>query len=1594
MSMMPENTITLDRFIQSLEASLDQKQYHDTLTLFKMMNISLITKAEQFHLQQIISFLIQLLEALIAEKKFTDANQLITDLHSSGSNNALSTQCGIAFVKLVNRLYKSEAWPQTSIRLLLLQITCEKAKTEFTTNLMAWQTQYRSIIQYYCYAYKVLTHCKTNVETLEWEMLCTEKEINSYLQIEFKELKQQMLHVFTQARKNNIRTFADHFRQVGMTQVTKLVTDNQFNLAAQLTQWLQAQLDVASKEWKMDEGIQKLSDEFMQFRLSIITQSQCPSALSSLVDSKRSSLWLSYREILRGIREKFIENLVDIQQSQIRLSKKLIGFIKTLLHDAEQVFNDNKPAGFSMCVVVNGSLARKAAGPFSDIEYMVLLNNCSSFAFSKLKLEEFTALKKLLDPYFPTISAINVQHTDYKAIAFTNEEVSAVKKKLGKINTEEAKTLSMKLVDNRRYVEYVLTLFTLNVTAIGESLEILEGFGKVPEHLAVRCGFGIDSSGDPIESQNKYEKYVGTPQEIVTKCFPDKDDLTNRGSFSSLIAANVYGDSILFKEYQALVEQALSRPFGTQNQLSFSHAIVLERLQEQCETLDRTIGFYRQILDGKVSSFDIKEHLVTPLTLIILLWGLWKKLPLAQSYYPPNIIDMLCSDQTLPIHEDTKNHPSILVLPVSTPFLTPDFAGELKDAFLTLERIRFRVHSHPRVQSSKNDMHWRAAKDDPLALTSQEQQQIHTIIQCVFIPLYSALRDFLVNPHAYWGIDVALPMAFVYQQLDNPHHKTEDDVKEGWLKQQQINTEGQAGPDLMQWIRSELLMELPPLAQHITWADLLEGLFHTFFKRYPQSEVCQNALSKQLKKLLPPWRKQFIENLKNYLQKNPPAFFTPSQTEAIGKWISNFCQPLSHQSASFNAHELFYHFTLFIDARRYKLPRASLKGMNLSHFYYVGTQVFKTKASFAEVYLRHADLQHTLAIGTSFQSAKLAYAKLNHANHTKACYENAELCHVEADEVNFTDARFHGADLSNSKFHRTCFYGADLTHVRFDKAELKEANLSNANISYGQGLTVAALQWATLDKTIAIDAKIKTFNTKEKTMLENWGATHKLIVKSKQLLLLLQEDKDLSDINMSNLTLSGTEKNPIKIIGRFLKAKFRKVAMDHVKIDRSNFSQADLRGARFYQVNFSNSVVKNVNFSAAEALQEVNLAGTDLSGSCFSGVNLLTVNLEQANLTSVDLSGALGVNKIAGANLKGANLQKVDLRQVDFSEINLQDADLREAMLIKTDGSLVDITQAKEIKGCLLPTQYLHALEDKVEEEKKQLNAEHPYQVLYNKLKVKNVPIDQSTRQKKAEKFDKKWQARAKHQPEQTSTTLPPPSFPVIKQGTTEPSPQDQTSISNQPVSNENNQTMQEAKLHQKTAQQANATPFAAIPSSLPQAKQVPSAQAIPITSQPMQSSSPPPQKNTTAQPSVPKPPSVAYESNWATLFRSAPSEQQAQALHQAIAEENMEKIIYFLSLNYTNFFTYKDDIGQSILHVAVLTKSEKIVSLLLECTRTNKIPDSIINQGDQEGQTPLHLAVLHRSPNIKNLLLNYGAKIDQPNADGLTPHDLWCLKK
>lgn len=295
----------------------------------------------------------------------------------------------------------------------------------------------------------------------------------------------------------------------------------------------------------------------------------------------------------------------------------------------------------------------------------------------------------------------------------------------------------------------------------------------------------------------------------------------------------------------------------------------------------------------------------------------------------------------------------------------------------------------------------------------------------------------------------------------------------------------------------------------------------------------------------------------------------------------------------------------------------------------------------------------------------------------------------------FTTAPLNGMSLVDADLTGSTFQGADLRGTDFTGAILTGANFAEAN-----------LKGAILRKA---DLKGTSFRGANLTMADLTSADMRevRIVYSDKAVGLRQFNRQLAAAELSGANLRN--------------AILRNAQLSEITAERTDFTNACMRGARLIRANLKAAVLIDANLENAD-LESANLANADLSGAILIRTHMDTATIDGARLDRIlttkavgtpistlnhdieellqdherwlntsgregkqlvlsgyDLRGikSLSVRRLSMMIAQGAILYAVDLSGAEMLAANLTKADLRDANLAGTDLRGARLTHAK-----------------------------------------------------------------------------------------------------------------------------------------------------------------------------------------------------------------------------------------------------------------------------------------------------------------------------
>jgi uncharacterized protein YjbI with pentapeptide repeats len=306
-----------------------------------------------------------------------------------------------------------------------------------------------------------------------------------------------------------------------------------------------------------------------------------------------------------------------------------------------------------------------------------------------------------------------------------------------------------------------------------------------------------------------------------------------------------------------------------------------------------------------------------------------------------------------------------------------------------------------------------------------------------------------------------------------------------------------------------------------------------------------------------------------------------------------------------------------LNAQRAFLPASFLERIIFDYADFEHAVLTRSKlsnVSFRGANLTHADFQHARITSTKFIDVDADVSRFNHVRFITGENENRTLFsgeyydawfdHSYGDNLQFSDANLRESHFKKAKIGFSNFDNVDLAGAKFEDAEFLnnkfyQTDFSNAQIQAAD-LSYSAFKECKFFSTVIIGA---TFEDAE--------------------LINSQFDFSvaISTGSVSDQGGSQTDK-PRNVLDSFygFGVKFK-----NSQIHNTDFTNADLRFARFEAVSFQNARFSN----------------TDLSGATFVDTNLSGVEFDNVDFSGADLKNVSGLTETHMQNICGNRETKI-----------------------------------------------------------------------------------------------------------------------------------------------------------------------------------------------------------------------------------------------------------------------------------------------------------------------------------------------------------------
>lgn len=183
---------------------------------------------------------------------------------------------------------------------------------------------------------------------------------------------------------------------------------------------------------------------------------------------------------------------------------------------------------------------------------------------------------------------------------------------------------------------------------------------------------------------------------------------------------------------------------------------------------------------------------------------------------------------------------------------------------------------------------------------------------------------------------------------------------------------------------------------------------------------------------------------------------------------------------------------------------------------------------------------------------------------------------------------------------------------------------------------------------------------------------------------------DLSHCNLQNVSFFGSDLRDAKLIGANLQDAYLNLA----RIEKADFSNANLTNVTMFQPIFDHTVFKGANLTNARVigtLGKVDMSGAIIKNGRF-GLDIgnqpmgqmkfdsVGGDFKEANFEGADLNiAAFRFGDLSGANLRNTNLHRADLIGANLAGADLTGADLTDAEVDNANFS--DVKGLATVKG-------------------------------------------------------------------------------------------------------------------------------------------------------------------------------------------------------------------------------------------------------------------------------------------------------------------------
>ncbi len=321
-------------------------------------------------------------------------------------------------------------------------------------------------------------------------------------------------------------------------------------------------------------------------------------------------------------------------------------------------------------------------------------------------------------------------------------------------------------------------------------------------------------------------------------------------------------------------------------------------------------------------------------------------------------------------------------------------------------------------------------------------------------------------------------------------------------------------------------------------------------------------------------------------------------------------------------------FLINADLREANLAWADLTHADLRGAYLQGAILKYAKLDGAKlrgVHLQGADME-----GVTLKKYKYEFTGENLSGIN---FKGATLVEVNLQETDLRDTDFEEANLQAVKLGGANLRNANMQAVKFNNVALSRANIENANLSRASGLTLKGLK-ETINTVFAVyDDNYRTA----------FGLPADLSARIQQknfrdmnLQGFKFEDLQLQKFDFQGADLQGANFTRVDLSEANLKdANLKKVTFSRGPLNKANLEGADLQGARIDHLDLNYANLRGANLEGAKLL-ELDLSHASLQDAEMSGVGFWN----WVNLKNADLKGTRFFNINYLGNVKGLTCEQ------------------------------------------------------------------------------------------------------------------------------------------------------------------------------------------------------------------------------------------------------------------------------------------------------------------------------------------------------------------